>query len=222
MAVVGWLGWHFIIKKYFDQGASADTPMRTLTGSYSPPPLSSRPLFDVVRDARGVSNIFGFPVIFSSRLEANKYPNIVTGLTLNRDYIAVRRGAYGVKAFLLDDSLTVGVSLGCPPGFFENSEYFLELESETEIARFPISFPGWLQIIDAARRSGSSVVIDDDLPSELKSLIETTLPGDEVIKPLRTKAASKDKSIPHEVSRCRSCGVNIGRKSSCDYCGVSQ
>ncbi len=216
---IGFALWHFIFKKHFaDEAEAVVLP----ANAYRPPALPARALFEVVRDARGDSTMFGFPVIFSSKLEADKYPNIVTGLTLNRDYIAVRRGSYGVKAFLCDASLTVGISRGCPPGFFEKSEYFLELQSETEIARFPVSFRGWLQIVDAARRGGASVAIDDDLPSELKNLIETPLPGDDSIKPVRTKAASADKSIPREVGRCRSCGSSIGRRSSCDYCGASQ
>jgi hypothetical protein len=185
----------------------------------APPPLpkvSRPPLFDLYRDARGNSTMFGFPVIFSSKLEAGKYPNIVTGLTLNQDYVAVRRGAYGVKAFLTNQELTVGILPGCPAGFHENSDYMMEL------ARFPVSFPGWLQIVDAARRGGATIEIDPGLPERLKDLIETPLPGDESIKPVRTKAVGAKKETPREVGRCKSCGASIGRKSSCDYCGASQ
>jgi len=191
----------------------------------TPPPLASapaRPFFDVYRDARGNSTMFGFPIVFSSKLESGKYPNIITGLTLNLEYIAVRRGSYGVKAFLLNDGLTVGVTTGCPPGFYENSDYTMELESETDAARFPISFAGWLQIVDAARRGGSTIQVDQDLPEELKTLIETPLPGDEAIKPIRTKVSGAKKDPQREAKRCGSCGANIGRKSSCDYCGASQ
>jgi hypothetical protein len=187
-----------------------------------PPPLPSRPLFDLVRDARGNATMFGFPVIFSSKLDADKHPNVVTGLTLNRDYVAIRRGSYGVKALLLDGELTVGITPGCPPGFHESSSYSMELETETELARFPLSFPGWLQIVDAARRGGSTIEVDAELPVHLKDLIETPLPGDESIKPVRTKAAGAKKEVPREVGRCKSCGASIGRKSSCDYCGASQ
>lgn len=186
------------------------------------PSPAFRPSFDLVRDARGSSTLFGFPVVFSSKLDAEKHPNVVTGLTLNRDYVAVRRGAYGVKAFLLDDSLTVRVSAGCPPGFDENSEYMFELESETEVARFPISFPGWLQIVDAARRGGSTIEVDSELPADLKGLIETVLPGDEDIKPVRTKARGTKQENSREAGRCKACGASIGRKSTCDYCGASQ
>ena len=191
----------------------------------SPPPSTSGPVrrfFDLYRDARGTSTMFGFPVVFSSKLESGKYPNIVTGLTLNIDYVAVRRGSYGVRAFLLNNSLTVSVTAGCPPGFHENSEYTMELESETEVARFPISFSGWLQIVDAARRGGATIEVDPDLPDALKELVETPLPGDEVIKPVRTKAAKAKKDPQREAGRCGSCGATIGRKSSCDYCGASQ
>lgn len=191
----------------------------------TPPPLAAarvRPLFDVYRDARGNSTMFGFPVVFSSKLESGKYPNIITGLTLNLEYVAVRRGSYGVRAFLLNDSLTVGITTGCPPGFYENSEYTMELESETEAARFPISFSGWLQIVDAARRGGATIEVDPDLPDALKELVETPLPGDEVIKPVRTKTAKAKKDPQREAGRCGSCGATIGRKSSCDYCGASQ
>ena len=69
----------------------------------------------------------------------------------------------------------------------------MELESETETARFPISFTGWLQIVDAARRGGATIEIDPDLPGSLQALIETPLPGDEAIKPVRTKAAKAKK-----------------------------
>lgn len=98
----------------------------------------------------------------------------------------------------------------------------MELESETEAARFPISFGGWLQIVDAARRGGATIEVDPELPEALKALIETPLPGDEVIKPVRTKASKAKKDAPREVGRCGSCGATIGRKSSCDYCGASQ
>lgn len=195
---------------------------RAREDALTPPPLPERPPFDVVRDARGSGTMFGFPLVFSSLLEADKYPNIVTGLTLNRDYVAVRRGSYGVKAFLLDDGLTIGVEPGCPPGFHENSDYTMKLESDTELARFPVSFPGWLQIVDAARRGGSTIELDPDLPAHLKDLIETPLPGDETIKPVRTKAAGAKSDGTREVGRCKACGAGIGRKSSCDYCGAAQ
>jgi len=214
VGALGWGIWYVLFGRFQQEEAS--------TAATPPPPLPARPLFDLVRDARGPSTMFGFPVIFSSKLDADKHPNVVTGLTLNRDYVAVRRGSYGVKAFLLDDSLTVGVVPGCPPGFHENSAYMMELETETELARFPISFPGWLQIVDAARRGGSAIEVDAELPSHLKDLIETPLPGDEARKPVRTKAAGKKTDAPREAGRCKSCGASIGRKSSCDYCGASQ
>lgn len=182
----------------------------------------AQPAFDLYRDARGVSTMFGLPVVFSSELESHKYPNIVTKLTLNIDYVAVYRGSYGVRAFLLNESLTISVKPGCPPGFYENSEYAMELESETDVARFPISFQGWLQIIDAARRGGATIEVDPELPEALKALIETPLPGDEAIKPIRTKAAKAKKDPQREAGRCGSCGATIGRKFSCDYCGASQ
>ena len=211
IGAIGWGIWYGLFGRF--ETAAQEPP---------PPPLPERRLFDVIRDARGNSTMFGFPVIFSSRLDTDKHPNVVTGLTLNRDYVAVRRGSYGVKAFLLDKSLTVGVMNGCPPGFHEKSEYMMELESETELARFPVSFPGWLQVVDAARRGGSTIEVDSDLPAHLKDLIETPLPGDEAIKPVRTKARGTKQEASRETGRCASCGASIGRKSSCDYCGASQ
>lgn len=211
---LGWVIWYVMFGRFEAEGSTESLP--------SPPTLPERPLFDLVRDARGPATIFGFPVVFSSKLEADKYPNIVTGLTLNRDYVAIRRGSYGVKAFLLNEALTLGVVPGCPPGFHENSDYTMELESETELARFPVSFPGWLQVVDAARRGGATIEVDADLPGHLKDLIETPLPGDEAIKPVRTKAAGTKKDVAREAGRCGSCGATIGRKSSCDYCGASQ
>ena len=218
LAIGGFVAWK-VYDAYFAGESPAAAP------AAQPPPLpkvSGPPLFELYRDARGNCTMFGFPVIFSSKLESGKYPNIVTGLTLNQDYVAVRRGAYGVKAFLTNQELTVGVLPGCPPGFHENSEYMMELESETELARFPISFSGWLQIVDAARRGGATIEIDPGLPERLKDLIETPLPGDESIKPVRTKAAGAKKETRREVGRCKSCGASIGRKSSCVYCGASQ
>lgn len=218
LAIGGFVAW-----KVYDAYFAGESP--AAASAAQPPPLpkvSGPPLFELYRDARGNCTMFGFPVIFSSKLESGKYPNIVTGLTLNQDYVAVRRGAYGVKAFLTNQELTVGVLPGCPPGFHENSEYMMELESETELARFPISFSGWLQIVDAARRGGATIEIDPGLPERLKDLIETPLPGDESIKPVRTKAAGAKKETRREVGRCKSCGASIGRKSSCDYCGASQ
>lgn len=203
-------------------GSSSDRAATLAVSSPPKPAAPPRAFFDLYRDARGASTMFGFPVVFSSKLESGKYPNIVTGLTLNLEYVAVRRGSYGVKAFLLNDSLTVAITPGCPLGFHENSEYTMELESETEAARFPISFVGWLQIVDAARRGGATIEVDPELPEALKALIETPLPGDEVVKPVRTKGAKAKKNPPSEAGRCGSCGAVIGRKSSCDYCGASQ
>jgi len=186
------------------------------------PDVRPKPPFDVYRDARGPTPLFGFPVEFSSKFEASLYPNIVTGLTLNRDYLAVRRGSYGVKAFLLDENLTVGVTTGVPPGFKEAAQYSMELESETEVARFPVSFQGWLQIIDAARRCGAQLEMADDLPDTLRALIETPLPGDEAIKPSRAKSKDSPPASARETGRCKCCGANVGRKASCDFCGASQ
>jgi hypothetical protein len=166
--------------------------------------------------------LFGLPVEFSSKFEASLYPNIVTGLTLNRDYLAVRRGSYGVKAFLLDKNLTVGVTTGVPPGFKEAAQYSMELESETEVARFPVSFQGWLQIVDAARRCGAQLEVADDLPASLRVLIETPLPGDEAIKPARAKSKGSPAVASRETGRCKCCGANVGRKAACDFCGASQ
>ena len=186
------------------------------------PDVRPKPPFDVYRDARGPTPLFGDPVDFSSKFEASLYPNIVTGITLNQDYLAVRRGSYGVKAFLLDKNLTVGVSTGVPPGFKEAAQYSMELESETEVARFPVSFQGWLQIIDAARRCGAQLELADDLPASLCVLIETPLPGDEAIKPARAKSKGSPAAEPRETGRCKCCGANVGRKAVCDFCGASQ
>lgn len=202
-------------------GSPADQAAQQAVAPPALPPRT-KPLFDLIRDARGNATMFGFPVIFSSKLDADKHPNVVTGLTVNREYVAVRRGSYGVMALLLDKTLTVGVTPGCPPGFHENSDYMMVLESETELVRFPVSFPGWLQLIDAARRGGATIEVDSDLPAHLKDLIETPLPGDENIKPVRMKASGAKPNSPRVVGRCGSCGASIGRKSSCDYCGASQ
>ena len=99
----------------------------------------------------------------------------------------------------------------------------MELESETEVARFPISFQGWLQIIDAARRCGAQLEIaEDGLPASLRVLIETPLPGDEAIKPARAKSKGSPAAATRETGRCKCCGANVGRKTACDFCGASQ
>ena len=131
---LGFIGW--IVSKIWNSMTSAEP----VTVPQTLPDVRPKPPFDLYRDARGPTPLFGFPVEFSSKYEASLYPNIVTGLTLNRDYLAVRRGSYGVKAFLLDQNLTVGITAGVPPGFKEAAQYTMELESETEVARFPISF----------------------------------------------------------------------------------
>lgn len=213
---LGFVGW--IVSKIWSSLTSA----APVTVPSTLPDVRPKPPFDVYRDARGPTPLFGFPVEFSSKFEASLYPNIVTGLTLNRDYLAVRRGSYGVKAFLLDQNLTVGVSTGVPPGFKEVAQYSMELESETEVARFPVSFQGWLQIIDAARRCGAQLELADDLPASLRVLIETPLPGDEAIKPARAKSKDSPAAAPRETGRCKCCGAHVGRKATCDFCGASQ
>jgi len=214
---LGFIGW--IVSKIWNSMTSAEP----VTVPQTLPDVRPKPPFDLYRDARGPTPLFGFPVEFSSKYEASLYPNIVTGLTLNRDYLAVRRGSYGVKAFLLDQNLTVGITAGVPPGFKEAAQYTMELESETEVARFPISFQGWLQIIDAARRCGAQLEIaEDDLPASLRVLIETPLPGDEAIKPARAKSNRSPAAATRETGRCKCCGANVGRKTACDFCGASQ
>lgn len=213
---LGFAGW-IIYKMWFSL-----TSAEPVTVPATMPDVRPKPSFDVYRDARGPTPLFGILVEFSSKFEASLYPNIVTGITLNHDYLAVYRGSYGVKAFLLDKNLTVGVRTDVPPGFKEVAQYSMELESETEVARFPISFQGWLQIIDTARRCGAQLELADDLPASLRALIETPLPGDEAIKPARAKAKEAPATVTRETGRCKCCGASVGRKAACDFCGASQ
>jgi hypothetical protein len=154
---LGFIGW--IVSKIWNSMTSAEP----VTVPQTLPDVRPKPPFDLYRDARGPTPLFGF------------------------------------------------------------AQYTMELESETEVARFPISFQGWLQIIDAARRYGAQLEIaEDDLPASLRVLIETPLPGDEAIKPARAKSNRSPAAATRETGRCKCCGANVGRKTACDFCGASQ
>ena len=64
IGALGWGIWYGLFGR-FEKPDEVDQQL-------APPPLPSRtkPLFDLIRDARANSTMFGFPVIFSSKLDA--------------------------------------------------------------------------------------------------------------------------------------------------------
>jgi len=93
----------------------------------------------------------------------------------------------------------------------------LSYEGAEEPARFPLSFPGWLEVIDQARRCGATIEMDEDLPEPLKDLISHPLPGDEHHELVRIRPAAAAPTA--SLVRCPSCGANLGGRQSCGFCG---
>ncbi len=179
---------------------------------------ASRP-FSLYEDARTESGRFDAGhVSFSSSRLASKPSSIVTGLTFEMDRIYVLRGQ-GMAIFPFGTALTVAVLNGRPAGFQEHVDYAMALSYEggEQVACFPLAFPGWLEIVDQARRCGATIEMDDDLPEPLKELITHPLPGDEHHDPVRIRPASLAPSA--SPVRCPSCGANLGGRQGCDFCG---
>jgi hypothetical protein len=179
---------------------------------------AARP-FSLYEDARTESGRFDAGhVSFSSSRLASKPPAIVTGLTFEEDRLYVLRGK-GMTIFPFVPLLTVAVLNVPAAGFQEPVDFSMSISSEggEEPARFPLSFPGWLEVIDRARRCGAAVEMDDELPDQLKELIAQPLPGDEHIAPVRIRPPSP--ASPGGLVRCPSCGANLGGRQGCDFCG---
>ena len=235
IAAAAFLLW--LLEKFFSSPSKADEesdgiikftitapPIQTAhraRGAYRSPAASGPPRrnFDLYADARTESGRFDAGhVSFSSSRLASKPPSIVTGLTFETDRIYVLRGQ-GMAIFPFGTALTVAVLNGRPAGFQEHVDYAMSLsyEGSEQASRFPLAFPGWLEIIDQARRSGASIEMDDDLPEPLKELITHPLPGDEHHDPVRIRPASPAPSAGPV--RCPSCGANLGGRQGCDFCG---
>ena len=190
-------------------------------GAYQPAVISAPPRrnFDLYEDARTESGRFDAGhVSFSSSRLASKPPSIVTGLTFETDRIYVLRGQ-GMAIFPFSTALTVAVLSGRPAGFQERVDYAMSLayEGSEEAAHFPLAFPGWLEVVEQARRCGATIEMDEDLPEGLKELLTHPLPGDEHHDPVRIRPSSPAPSA--SPVRCPSCGANLGGRPSCDFCG---
>lgn len=219
-------GWFLIswLRKNFGEPAEQaaarqkEAERRRWQASAQIPAPAPRP-FSMYEDARTDTGRFDAGhVSFSSSRLASKPPSVVTGLTFEVDRIYVLRGQ-GMTIFPFGSALTVAVSNGRPAGFQERVDASMSLsyEGAEEPARFPLSFPGWLEVIDQARRCGATIEMDEDLPEPLKDLISHPLPGDEHHEPVRIRPAVAAPSA--SPVRCPSCGANLGGRPSCDFCG---
>lgn len=181
--------------------------------------VRSKRAFSVYDDARTVLGRFdGSHHSFSSSRIASETPKIVTGLTFELDRLYVLRGE-GVSIYPYATTLTVAIVNGRPAGFQEHAVFSMLLteEGQEESARFPLSFPGWLEIVDSARRSGATIEMDEDLPAQLQALIEQPLPGDEHYDPVRVRSKGASGAVARP-AKCPSCGANLAGQDVCAYC----
>lgn len=177
--------------------------------------------FSLYEDARTEEGLLdGVHLSFSTSHLASKPPAVVTGLTFEGDRLYVLRGQ-GMTIFPFVPSLTLAIVSGRTAGFREQVMYRMELTSadQAESARFPLSFAGWLDLVDRVRRAGGTIEMGADLPGRMRELIEQPLPGDEHHDPVVIRAAAPAEAPSARPSKCPTCGANFGRNSSCDYCG---
>lgn len=190
-------------------------------GPYSGVVLASpRRTFDLYEDAVSESGRFhSSHEAFSSSRFPHKQANMVTGLTFEDDRIYVLRGE-GVTIFPFVPSLTVAVVAGRTDGFKETTPFSMTLASEVQgdSARFPLEFPGWLEVLHQAREGGAVIELDASLPERLKEfIIEPTV--DDGLPPIVIRSPATEVSAPRP-SKCRACGAGFGRKEACDFCGT--
>lgn len=182
---------------------------------------SRRRDFDLYEDAVTESGRFDSShESFSSSRFPYKPADMVTGLTFEEERIFVLRGQ-GVAVFPFVPSLTLAVVKGRTEGFKETTPFSMTLSSEVQgdSARFPLEFPGWLEVVHQARRAGVVVEMDEALPERLKEFIADPLYGEDDLPPIIVRHAEPEFSVPRP-TKCPSCGAGIGRKDSCDYCGA--
>jgi hypothetical protein len=175
--------------------------------------------FSLYEDARTeVGRFDAGHISFSSSRLASKPPDIVTGLTFEKDRLYVLRGQ-GMIIFPFTSALTVAVLNTRPAGFQEQTDFAMALSYDGKDAavRFPLSFPGWLEVIDEARRGGATIEMDEELPESLQELIAHPLPGDEHYEAVRIRPPAEPARGLR--ARCPSCGANLGGRQTCDFCG---
>lgn len=214
------------------EGETEDEGMLSVT--IVPPPLpepeevrrsddigqSTRRDFDLYEDAVTDSGRFDSShASFSSSRFTHKPADIVTGLTFEEERLFVLRGE-GVAVFPFVPSLTMAIVKGRTEGFKETTPFSMTLFSEVQgdSARFPLEFPGWLEVVRRARRSGVVVEMDEELPDRLKEFITEPLYGESDLPPVIVRHAERRNSAPRP-AKCPACGAGVGRKDACDYCG---
>ena len=185
-------------------------------------PAARRRAFDLYEDAVTESGRFhASHEAFSSSRFPHKQASMVTGLTFEDDRIYVLRGQ-GVTIFPFVPSLTLAVVAGYTEGFKETTPYSMTLASEVQgdSARFPLEFPGWLEVVHQARLAGAVIELDAGLPERLKEFItEPTV--DDGLPPIVIRPGKPEASAPRP-SKCRACGASFGRKVTCEFCGTPQ
>lgn len=177
--------------------------------------------FALYEDARSPERRFdGDHHGFSTSHLPVKPPAIVTGLTFKKDRLYVLRGA-SMTIFPFVPSLSLAIVSGRTDGFKEQAVFSMIMSSEVqaETVRFPLSFVGWLSLVDLVRRGGGSIEIGGDLPERLKDLISQPLQGDEHYEPVSIREVSATAEIAIR-SHCPACGASLEGRTSCDFCGV--
>lgn len=156
---------------------------------------------------------------FSSGRFPHKPPSMVTGLTFQEDRLFVLRGQ-GVTVFPFAPSVTLAVVQGRTEGFRESTPFSMTLSSEVQgvSVRFPLEFPGWLEVVHRARRAGVVVEMDEALPERLKEFIAEPLYGESDLPPVVIRHEERRNTAPRP-AKCPACGAGVGRKDVCDYCG---
>ena len=202
-----------------------EAPSPPEQGDESQPAFSARVShprdFDLYEDAVTEAGRFDAShESFSSSRFPFKQAGMVTGLTFEEERLFVLRGQ-GVTVFPFVPSLTLAVVKGRTEGFKETTPFSMTLSSEVQgdSARFPLEFPGWLEVVHQARRAGVVIEMDEALPERLKQFIADPLYGEDDLPPIIVRHAETESSGPRP-TKCPSCGAGVGRKESCDYCGA--
>lgn len=184
---------------------------------------ASRPRdFDLYADAVTESGRFGQSHHgFSSSRFPRKPSDMVTGLTFEEHRLFVLRGQ-GMTIIPFVPSVTLAVVRGRAEGFAETTPFSMTFSSEVQgvSGRFPLEFPGWLEVLHQAREAGAVIELDASLPERLKEfIVEPTV--DDGLPPIVIRSAEP---APPELrpSKCRACGASLGRKATCDFCGTPQ
>jgi len=178
--------------------------------------------FSLYGDARTARGRFdGGYIAFST--ERGAPPDVATGLTFESDRLIVLF-RQGIRTFVFGPGLLVAIVDHRPSGYRENTSYGMELSDGTQesVVRLPLSFSGWLEVVDMARSQGGEVEIDEGLPERLRESIGIPLLDEGNSGPVRIRPSPVRQAEMGMAGRCISCGAVLADSRACVFCGRPQ